>query len=66
MDKPLLDTLVEWMNERDERERLGLLVLGCVAISMLWYFLLQKPLILRRMQIQQQTAAVQKQILFLK
>jgi MSHA biogenesis protein MshJ len=60
-----VDKVVEWLNARDERERLGILALGCVCISMLWYFMLQKPLILKRMQIQQQTASIQKQTLFL-
>lgn len=60
-----VDKVVKWLNARDERERLGILALGCVCISLLWYFMLQKPLILKRMQIQQQTVSVQKETRFL-
>jgi MSHA biogenesis protein MshJ len=68
MNKLLLDytnTVVKWLNEREERERVGILALGCVCFAMLWYFLLQKPLLLKRIQIQQQTVSIQKQTVFL-
>jgi hypothetical protein len=63
MDKRLSD-LINWLNEREERERIAILVGSCIIISMLWYLFLEKPLILSRLRIHHQIESLQKQTLF--
>jgi hypothetical protein len=64
MDNEYLVFLIKWLNERDKRERLGLLVLGCLFITLLWYLLLEKPLNHSRLATQQETLSLQKEIAF--
>jgi MSHA biogenesis protein MshJ len=65
MDKLFLSVITKWLNERDERERLAILIFGCICITVLWYILVEKPLKLKRSQIQHQTADVVKQTQYL-
>jgi hypothetical protein len=64
MDKRL-NELVIWLNAREERERIAILAGSCIIFSMLWYLVFEKPLMLDRLSIQQQTVRVQKQTLLL-
>jgi hypothetical protein len=64
MDNANIEFVIKWMNARDKRERIGLLVLGCLFITLLWYLFLEKPINIARVAIQQETISVQKQIAF--
>ncbi len=65
MDKRLED-LINWLNARNERERIIILAGSCVLFAMFWYLFLEKPLILSRLRIQHQIETLQKQTVFLK
>ena len=65
MDKRLND-LIDWLNAREERERIIILGGSCILFAMFWYLFLEKPLILSRVRIQHQIETLQKQTQFLK
>jgi MSHA biogenesis protein MshJ len=64
MSNVQIEKFEKFLNEREPRERLGLLILGCTLIATLWYLFIEKPLMQSRIAIQQETLDTEKELSF--
>ncbi len=55
------DQLEKWFNCRSNRERLVLLLVGCLCIYLVWYVILARPQAIKRAELRQQRTVLQMQ-----